>query len=150
MTSKRAIAFLIQVPLLSIPFYCWSVLDRGRELAFGMPISALMVVVPATLATLMKTHEGGTRAVFSLWRGLFDLNRASPVWVVFGTLLMPLAMMSALAVVGAPFYPLASESLPPMLLFYLSGAAFEEIGWTRYRSGSLPGLERKRCPSPSG
>jgi hypothetical protein len=77
-----------------------------------MPISALMVVVPAALAALMTAQEGGTRAVLSLWRGLFDLNRASPLWVVFGTLLMPLAMILALVVAGAPLYPLASESLP--------------------------------------
>lgn len=133
----RPILFLVLVMLLALPFYLWGHFAPGTGLPFGLPVSALGVVVPAALATVMMAAHKGWPAAATLWKDLFDLRRAAPVWIALGVLLMPVAVTLAFLIAGAPLFPLAFGSLPLMLLLYLPGAAFEELGWTGYATRPL-------------
>jgi membrane protease YdiL (CAAX protease family) len=144
MKIASALSFFVWVLTLSTPFYVWGVAAPVRGLPFGLPATAIMVVVPAIVATAHTWRKEGTHAALGLWRRLFDIERVSGfIWIVAALLTMPLASIAGYAVMtmlgrtlpGLTSLPLCDAPLMPAL--YLAGAALEELGWTGYATEPL-------------
>ncbi len=132
------------VLLLSAPFYVWGVFWPVRGLPYGLPATAIMVVVPAIVGTLLTRREQGAAAAWELWRRIGDLSRIPRVWwLSIALLLMPATSLFAYLIMrrfDLPLPPAASISLiqaAPAFAVYFAGAIFEEIGWTGYATVPL-------------
>ena len=143
-TDGRPFFFFAWVLALSVPFYVWGVLAPVRGLPFGLPATAAMVVVPALLATIMTAPRRGTATGRALWRRVLDTDRIEDTrCLAAAVLIMPLTSFAAyvsMALLGLPLpdalhVPL--EQIPLMIMVYVIGAVFEEIGWTAYATEPL-------------
>ena len=127
---RNFIVFSCAVLVLSVPFYVvghfWPM-----QLPFGLPITSLMILVPAGVATVMASDRT------ALWQGLFDLGRVHWAIVVAALLLLPAVLAVARLWAGTAVLPLPWGDLPLMLLLYVPGAALEEVGWTGYLTPRL-------------
>jgi hypothetical protein len=137
--KRRPLLMLASTLALSAPVYVWGVLNPVHGLPFGLPGTAIMIVLPALLASLMTHQESGRAAFVHLWRGVFDLHRVtSPFWTAVALLTMPLASLVAFLVMRSlgnplPDIPALDMTLIPIaLVLYFAGAALEEVGWTGY------------------
>jgi hypothetical protein len=137
--KRRPLLLLASTLALSAPIYGWGALNPVHGLPFGLPGTAIMIVVPAFLASLMTYHERGCAALVLLWRSLFDLRRVkSALWVAIALLTMPGASVIAFFVMSALGFPLPDKPsvtvtlIPITLAFFFAGAALEEVGWTAY------------------
>jgi len=137
----RFFALLI---VLSVPFYVWGVLWPLNWLPFGLPISALMIVVPAVVTTALTHREQGPGATWALWRRITDAGRiAGGQWAAVSILWMPLAAVISYAIMSRLGLPLPARiqipvlQVPAIFALYFLGALFEEVGWTGYLTGPL-------------
>lgn len=136
--------FFAWVLALSVPFYIWGVLWPIHGLPLGLPVTAAMVVVPATVATLLARREAGACAAWNLWRRVGDVERVPSVrWLAMSLGCMPVVDALAYAAMRALSLPLPSTISRPLLaspvifVVFFVGAVFEEIGWTAYATETL-------------
>ena len=118
----------------SVPFWVSGALWRP-PLPFGLPISALMVVVPL----LVAMYLGGTRVVAR------TLSPTGGPWLLVALGFMPAISAVAWGLRGDPAPSLRASSLLAAAALYGIGAIAEEVGWTGYaqrplvdRLGALP------------
>jgi membrane protease YdiL (CAAX protease family) len=142
--APHPIRFLAWTLALSIPFYVWSVLWPVRGLPFGLPVSVVMIVIPATVATILAAHEAGPRRVRDLWLRLADVKRSAGArWIALSLLCMPLASLAAYGAMRAFGRPLPEAinspvwQAPVLITVFFCGAMFEEVGWTGYATQPL-------------
>lgn len=128
----------------SAPFYVWGVLWPVHGLPLGLPATAVMIVVPAAVATILTRRERGASAAWELWRRVGDVKRIRGLrWIVISLLCMPVACAVAYAlmrVLGLPLPTTVSIPVfraPVIFAAYFVGAIFEEIGWTGYATEPL-------------
>jgi uncharacterized protein len=136
--------FFFWVLLLSTPLYIWGVFWPVHGLPFELPATAVMIFLPAAVATIQTRREQGIEAAWDLWRKVFDVSRIkSPGWFWAALLFMPAATVVAhgfmrFAQIGLPPAPQVPLALAPAIFaLYFSGAIFEEIGWTGYATEPL-------------
>lgn len=137
--TPRPLRALGLILILSVPIYVWGVFYPIKGLPFGLPGTAVMIVIPALVASLMMLQESGRAAVTALWRRVFDIERVnSPGWMALAFLTMPAATSVAyfaMQAVGLPLPPnptIDIAALPVAFIAYFAGAALEEVGWTGY------------------
>lgn len=143
-STAQVFRFFAWVRALSIPFYVWGAVWPIRDLPLGLPATALMIVVPAAVATLGTYHELGASAARALWRRTGDVRRIRSVqWLAIAVLCMPavaLLAYEAMRGLGSPLPRIVSVPLaraPLIFAVYFFGAIFEEIGWTAYATEPL-------------
>jgi len=132
------------VLLLSVPFYVWGVFWPVHGLPLGLPATAVMIILPAGVATVQRRREQGAEAALELWRRVGDIGRIkSPGWFWAALLWMPFATVLAYGTMRFLDMPLPAAdevpwSLTPLIFaLYFFGASFEEIGWTAYATEPL-------------
>lgn len=127
--------------MLSIPFWWASVATGGRPLFLGLPVGALMLVLPLAVASSLALRDGGAEGLRSVWSGVVDPRRVDPRWWwLAGLGAAPSAAVLGWLVVPGPEggEPGTAWYLAPVLfLVYLVGAVFEEVGWTGYLTTPL-------------
>ncbi|MEU6132330.1 CPBP family glutamic-type intramembrane protease [Saccharopolyspora sp. NPDC047091] len=121
------------VVLLSLPFWVLGALAGPVPgLPMGIPVSALMFIVPGAVALLLAARDGTARALLARLRP----SRVGLVWCAGSALLISalvLGSCTALRVV-LPLPPLGLpwSSLPVLVVLFLLAATGEELGWTGY------------------
>lgn len=124
--------------VLSIPFWLVGALVDVQVLP-GIPISALMFVVPGVAAAILTYRARGPAGVLSLLKRCVDFHRIRPVvWFVPILLLVPAGLLTSflmMAWLGLPLPadPTVDWPMAPVLalVFFVSGA-FEQVGWMGY------------------
>jgi membrane protease YdiL (CAAX protease family) len=137
--KPRPFLMLAWVMVLSLPIYVWGAFYPVRNLPFGLPGTAVMIVLPALVASIMIYREGGRAALAQLWRRLFDIDRIKDAsWATLALLTMPAASVVAFVAMRALDLPLPEApaveiaTIPIAFALYFAGGALEEIGWTGY------------------
>ncbi len=142
--TPRPLFALALILILSAPIYVWGILYPIEGLPFGLPGTAVMIVVPAIVASFLTLRENGGAAVAALWQGVFDIDRIGSLrWIALALLTMPAATVAAFLVMQAAGLP-----LPPQPTFdivvalvafiaYFAAAALEEVAWTGYCTAPL-------------
>lgn len=137
--TPRPLFALALILILSVPIYVWGIWYPLDVLPFDLPGSAVMVVIPALVASVLIYREKGMAAVAALWRRIFDVDRIRNVsWAMAALLTMPAAATAAYVAMRALHLPLPDQPsvdialIPTALLFYFAGVALEEVGWTGY------------------
>lgn len=143
-SSPNPARFFVYVLVLSVPFYVWGVFWPMHWFPLGLPVSALMVFVPAAVATMLIWRESGSDSAWAVWRRVGDTGRiTNSQWSAFSIFCMPLVFLIAYAArlaFGLTIPSAASVALPwapGIFAIYFFGAVFEEIGWTGYATERL-------------
>lgn len=138
----RPLLFLGVVSLLALPFGLAGLLADGTSFVLGLPVSVLLIVVPATTATWFVSVENGVRpGAGRLWTSLLELSPNPSAWAA--ALAIPPAVLAIYLGAGSVLDvehtgPVTRLSmLPWYLLLYLLGAVLEEVGWTGYATAPL-------------
>lgn len=130
--------FVIQVFLFSVPFFIIGPLVEQffPNLPISLPASALVVIVPISVAVFLTWREGGWQHVRQLLGNAFDFRRIHPIWYLPIVLIMPLAMLLhyliSLRVGSIPTPEIALLPTIAMFVFFFIGAIAEEVGWQGY------------------
>lgn len=134
--------FLSLVFVLSVPFYLAAWACPLAILPVGLPIVALMVVVPAGVACAMTAAAGGRVGLLGLWHRV--LRPPRPLgWVWPALMIMPMATALGFGLMRGLASPLpdrisfAISDFPGLVLLFGLGAVLEEIGWTSYATEAL-------------
>lgn len=142
--ESRPRAFFVWTLACSIPFYLCGVLWPLQALPYNLPISAMMVVVPATAAAMLRRNDVAHAATPATRRvGRLPRDSIKAIWIAVALLTMPIATFIAYALMrlfGSPppdpiSIPL--ERLPFAFVLFATGAFLEEIGWTGYATEPL-------------
>lgn len=136
-----AILFAVSVPFWIAGHYAGALLPKSLPLA--LPVSALMVFLPAVVALVQVWLSEGRAAAGSLLLRVFDVARVrSPLWLAAAILFMPVVLAVSFGLMTLagydmpnPFVPLLA--LPAMLALFFVAAAGEEIGWQGYAYEAL-------------
>ncbi|MEO1080656.1 MAG: CPBP family intramembrane glutamic endopeptidase [Pseudomonadota bacterium] len=138
---KSIPVFLAGVFFLSIPFWTLgAVVDK--PLLPGLPISALMVIVPTLVAAFVTARRRGSAAVWALFRRAIDIQQLSPwAWPV-ALCTMPTVMLASglwLTVSGQdiPQFEFNPGQTVILLGVFFLAATAEEIGWTGFATDPL-------------
>jgi membrane protease YdiL (CAAX protease family) len=141
---SRPYLMLASVLAMSPPIYAWGLFYPIDNLPFGLPGTAVMIVLPAVAASLMTYQESGIGNVWALWWRLLDIERVRNVrWAGLALLTMPAISVAAFFVMQACGYALPDQPavdfgvMLPAFALYFAGAALEEIGWTGYATEPL-------------
>ncbi len=141
MTPASPFVFFVLTGVVSLPFWGLGTLTDIRVLP-TLPLSSLMVVAPATAASVLVLRFGGVQALRRFWRRSVDATAMRPwAWVVaVGT--MPLVMVLSGVWLLATGHDLPALQLDPgklLVLFalFLFAATVEELGWTGYAARAL-------------
>ena len=135
--NRSPLKFFLLVFVLSIPFYLFGALT-GLNLSPDLPVSALMVVAPATAAAILVYRETGSAGVIELLSRSFDYKRIKvKVWYALIVLLKPgIAVLSygLMRFMGLPLPNPQFQVLAPLGMFVLFfiAAVGEELGWSGY------------------
>lgn len=142
--TPRPLVALALIVILSAPIYVWGIFYPIEGLPFGLPGTAVMIVVPAIVASFLTLRESGGAAVAALWRGVFDFDRiGSPRWTAQALLSMPAATVAAYVVMQAaglplPLHPTFNVAVALVAcVAYFAAAALEEVAWTGYCTAPL-------------
>ncbi|TLF54218.1 CPBP family intramembrane metalloprotease, partial [Nonomuraea sp. KC401] len=144
-TDGRPLAgFFVLLFVLAVPFWAAGTLTEATP-AMGLPLSALMFVVPVVAAAIVTYRREGTGGMRSLAARTFGPGgRGRGTWPAAAALL-PLALAVVCAgVARASGLPSALPEMPlltaPLLVvvFFLA-AACEEAGWTAFATDPLNG-----------
>lgn len=137
----RPLLFLVLVSLLALPFGVAGLLTDGSAFVLQLPVSVLLIIVPAATATVLAVTDGGSAGARRLWQTLRDVRSSAVAWTAVlaippSVLVVYLGVGSALGLEHTePMTPLSL--LPGLLLVYLAGAVLEEVGWTGYATDPL-------------
>ena len=144
MAQSPPSGYFLWVLLLSVPFYVWGVYWPVRGLPFGLPATVVMIVLPATVASLFTWKESGPHGVRQLWRRIVDVERIKSLrWILAALLCVPVDTLVAYVTMRILGLPLPTHvagpflSAPLMFVIYFLGAIPEEIGWTGYATETL-------------
>ena len=135
--NRSPLTYFVLTFALSIPFWIIGTVVKIHLLP-SIPISALMVVAPATAALILVYRENKSAGVKALLKRSFDFNRVkSNIWWVPIILLMP----GVLALSYIVMYLMGVQLLKPQIevtttlflfaLFFIA-ALGEELGWSGY------------------
>ncbi len=133
--------FFALVFALSLPFWGFGLLIP-EEMLPGLPVSALMVVVPSTAAAILVWRDGTPGALRSFLLRSLDW-RAMPSWawlVALGTMPLVMALSAAWLVVTGADLPASQFDLLQILVLlgvFILAATAEELGWSGYASDPL-------------
>ena len=122
---------------LSIPFWVVGTVIQIQLLP-SIPISALMIVAPATAALILVYRENKPAGVKALLKRSFDFNRVkAKIWWVPIILLMPSVLILSYIVMylmGVQLPKPQFEVTTTLFLFavFFIAALGEELGWSGY------------------
>lgn len=140
-SAGRAMALLLGLLVLSLPFSALAVLTHGRPLVLGLPASVVFIAAPAALASIFSFTDAGALAVGRLWGGLLHVH--GPWWAWAMSLLLPaLVLLVAAGVAPAlglsmPLGDVRPAAIALSLPVFVVGGVLEEIGWTAYATRPL-------------
>jgi len=144
--ASHPIRFLAWTLVLSIPFHVWSVLWPVEGLPFRLPISVVMIIIPAAVATILTFQEAGARRAVALWLRLADVRRIRGAgWLALALLTMPLASLLAYGLMGVSGLPLPKtlwRTRPPWSPFSLSAPSSKK--------SAGPAMRPIRCSAATG
>lgn len=135
-SDSVVLKYLILLLIVSIPFWILGG-TSGATLLPGLPVSALMVVCPVSIAIFFVHREGGYTGVKGFLMRILDAGRLQAwVWMV------SLGMMPLVMTLSAYMLWATGTELPPVnidltratglfLIFFLAAAA-EELGWSGF------------------
>ncbi|MDP5218762.1 hypothetical protein Q5Y75_16150 [Ruegeria sp. 2205SS24-7] len=141
MTPASPFVFFALTGVVSLPFWALGTLTDMRLLP-ALPLSALMVVAPATAASILVLRIGGVQALRRFWRRSVDAA-AMRLWAwVVVVVTMPLVMVLSGAWLLATGHDLPAPQLDPgqllgLFALFLFAATVEELGWTGYAARAL-------------
>ncbi|WP_227982263.1 CPBP family intramembrane glutamic endopeptidase [Nocardia spumae] len=140
--SRRPLTFLVAVTLLSLPLYLAGAFGEIRVGALRLPLSALMFVVPGTVAVVLTWRGGGRTAAWRLVRRVRDSPPAQARWYVtsVGLFVVVAALAYAFArAVGAAGsgLPVSPVAIPVLAVAFAIASIGEELGWTAYATDPL-------------
>lgn len=141
--TRRPWLFLLLVLVVSVPFWLSAVVTRGQGWFLGLPVSVVMISVPAAVASVLAAEEGGRTGLGALWSGVLDVAKVRPLWWwVVGLGAVPVSALLAWALGARPAADSAATAwfLAPVyfVVFYI-GAIPEEVGWSSYATAPLVG-----------
>ena len=139
-TSKSPLSFFLLVLVISIPFWLLAAVagDLTQVIPVNLPISALMVVCPMTVALILTYQDHKSRGVQQLLGRIFDYQRTTHKrWYLPVIFLIPVIMVLSYAIMRLIGLPLPEPqipllSIPIFLLVFFFSAIGEEIGWSGY------------------
>lgn len=142
-SSRQAVTrYVVSVLLLSTPFWVIGGFSDWEPLP-GIPVSALMVIVPALAAFGFIARAEGYAAAIQWVKGAFSPTALRRVrWVLIAILLPPatLAATYALMLLGGYAIPKPDLSVVHIVLLlavFLVPAALEELGWCGFALAKL-------------
>ena len=140
--SRSPITFFILVFALSVPFFVLGAF-APIELLPGLPIGAVMVVVPVAAALILVLRQDGRAGALALLKRSFDFRRVgAKSWYLPVILIAPgVAVVSygLLGWMGVPV-PVPEFSVVTTLVLFLVffvAALGEELGWSGYATDPL-------------
>ena len=127
------------VVALSVPFWVAGyVISQLPQIPVKLPVSALMAVLPASVAVAFVYRDAGVNGARTLLARAIDYARVpNPVWIFVAIAFMPGVLAGAYLLMRLTGQPLpepviALQMLPPFLVvFFIAGVA-EELGWQAY------------------
>lgn len=128
--------FLALVVALSVPPWVLGSVTK-RQLASGLPLSALMAGAPLTAAAWLTYRRAGAAGLRGLLRRCISVQEMPPAWYLVALLLNPaiaLAVYGLLRARGVPLPPFRAsprDALALAVVFVLAAIA-EEAGWSGY------------------
>lgn len=137
-SSKAAVTrYFIIVLLLSTPFWVIGGFSDWEPLP-GVPVSALMVIVPPLVAFAYLARMEGYAAALRWIKSAFSLIALRRVrWVLIAILLPPATLAAAYALMLLGGYTLPKPDLSVvhivlLLAIFAIPAALEELGWCNF------------------
>lgn len=135
------LGYVLVVAVFSVPFYILGLIRAPLPLVPTLPLSAVMVVVPATAAWLLASATGERGPLLARLRG----------WPGIGWGLTALGFMPVVFWLTAVLTGLTGADLPAVqwfspasallsLLIFGIGAVVEELGWQGYAYPRMAGL----------
>lgn len=133
---RRPWLFLVLVLVASAPFWLLAVATRGQGWFLGLPASAVMIIVPAGVASVLAAGEGGRTGLRILWSGVFDVAGVQPRWWwLVGLGAVPVSALLAWALGARPDAGVDATAwllAPVYFVVFFLGAIPEEVGWSGY------------------
>ncbi len=144
-TTKRSpVRFFALLYLMSAPFWAAGILFKGSGLPDSLPITDVgAVFMPTAAACILIYKEEGAGGVRKLLGRAFDIRRIGRrAWYLPVLFLMPAIYLLTAGVMGVIGIDLPGEweisiLTVPTFLFFLVGAAAEELGYTGYATDPL-------------
>ena len=138
--KKSYLKIFILVYALAIPFMIVGFVAEhfSIEFPFNLPISALMIAVPITVALILVHRQDKLDGVKWLLKECFDFKTVKKkIWFLPSIFLMPILMVISYWVMLLIGLPLPKPNIPlftfPILFaIYFFAAVFEEAGWMGY------------------
>ncbi|MDQ3248145.1 MAG: CPBP family intramembrane metalloprotease [Chloroflexota bacterium] len=134
---RSPLTYFVLTFALSIPFWVVGAVIQIQLLP-SIPISALMIVAPATAALILVYRENKSAGVKALLKRSLDFNRVkAKIWWVPILLLMPGVLILSyivLYLMGVQRPNPQFEVTTPLFLFavFFIAALGEELGWSGY------------------
>ncbi len=127
--------------LMSLPFWLFGALIGG-ELLPGLPVSAVMALMPVVAAGMLVVRAEGGSGLKSFLGGAVDFRRMAPwAWVVaLGTMptVMLLSAVYQMSVgVDLPAFQFSLGQTAILFAVFFIAATTEELGWTGYAARHL-------------
>lgn len=143
--------FFLWCYLASVPFWFLGLLVPDLPLPIDLPISALGVVVPGGVATVLtwrETRLDGIKRLYGHWLGARGWIHWP--WLLVAAVFAPLVMMCSYSIlwsqnVALPPVHITSAEVVLFSTAFFPGAVAEEIGWQAYGFEGLRG--RMRVPN---
>ncbi|MET9492721.1 type II CAAX endopeptidase family protein [Nocardia sp. NPDC006630] len=142
-TTGRPLRFLGLVAVVSVPFFVLGAFGGvPRVGAMQLPVSAVMFVVPVTVAAVLTWLESGRPAVGALLLRSLPRRGDALRWNVLAVgLIAAITVLSYLLLRWAGYHesmpPLSLLAAPAVIVVFLLAAACEELGWTGYATDPL-------------
>lgn len=144
-SSKRsALKFFLLVFIISAPFFLiGSIAEQKLPLPFNLPVGALVLVCPITVALILVYRENGSDGAKQLLKRSFDYKRIkSKIWYVPIFFLMPGIIVLEYGLMKLMGTPVPNFQFPVLMLpvffaLFFIGAIGEEMGWTGYATDPL-------------
>lgn len=141
---RVALQFFGLVLILSLPFYALGATGASLPFTAGLPLSALMAVVPMTAALALVARQSGVGAAGRLFACALTLRVIPNVWwVILALGIMPVAFALTAGMVWIsgtelpPLHLLPARAITPAVALFFVGAVGEELGWQGYAFPAL-------------
>lgn len=135
-------AFMVLVIILSIPFWVLGGWMRIQILP-GLPIDAIMIVCPVSVACILTYRDNGKQGVIKLLKRGTDVKNVHPKgWYFPAILFMPLISVAVFFWLRLSGTIVPAPEIKPVQIFiyiimFFVGALCEELGWTAYLTDPL-------------